>query len=133
MSGHKVSLLLLNKDGMNELMNKCRKTVKKWLLEWIENVVYSNKLHSIIRVYKTDHNTSMKFKSNSYKKYSKKPETGAEKYEAIEDAGFNYSGLDDYLTKDKKYNQVFKKYYDDTCYENVDDIKELKEYLLYKP
>ena len=61
MSGHKVSLLLLNKDGMNELMNKCRKTVKKWLLEWIENVVYSNKLHSIIRVYKTDHNTSMKF------------------------------------------------------------------------
>ena len=75
MSGHQVSLLLLNKS---------RKTLKKRLLEWIENVVYSNKLHSLIKVYKIDHNAPMKFKSNSYKKYSKKPETGASKYEKNE-------------------------------------------------
>ena len=42
--------------------------------------------------------------------------------EALEDAEINYYGLDDYLRKDKKYNRVFKKYYDDTYYENVDEI-----------
>ena len=102
----------------------------------MENGVYSNKPHSIIRVYKIDHNAPKKFKSNSYKKYSKKPETGSSKYEkaksegikeALEDAELNYYGLDDYLTKDKKYNQVFKKYYDEVYYGNVDRDKEPKE------
>ena len=91
-------------------------------------------------MYKIDHEAPKKFKSNSYKKYSKKPESEASKYEkakseamreALEDAEINYQlscyGLDDYLTKDKKYNQVFKKYYDDTYYENVDENKESKE------
>ena len=97
----------LNKDGVNELINKSRKTVKKQLLEFI----------------KKGHEAPMKFKSNSYKEYSKKPESRAFKYEkaksnaikeALEDAEINY-GLDDYLTK-------VKKCYDNTYYENVDEI-----------
>ena len=43
--------------------------------------------------------------------------------EVLEDAELNYYGLDDYSTKDKKYNNVFRKYYDDTYYENVDENK----------
>ena len=125
---------------MNELLNKSRKTVKKRLLEWIENEIYNKKKRSIVRIYKKDNEAPMKFKSDSYKKYLKKSESGAFKYEKakseaikepLEDAEINYYGLDDYLTKDKKYNQVFKKYYDNTYYENVDENKEPKELSIF--
>ena len=57
------------------------------------------------------------------KSIQKKSERRAFKYEkakseaikeALEDAEVNYYGLDDYLTKDKKYNNVFRKNYEDT-------------------
>ena len=87
-------------------------------------------------VYKKDHEALNKFKSNLYRKYQKKKD----KYEkvkkdtikeALQDTEINYYGLEDYLKKDKKYNQVFKKYYDRTYYENVDLDKEPKELSIF--
>ena len=110
MSGSYVSLLLLNKDGVNELINKSRKVgKKKQLLEWLENNVYSNSEHPIMRIYKNDHEAPKIFKSNPYNKYKKKQkqESRAFKYEktkseaikeALEDAEINYYGLDDQLS-----------------------------------
>ena len=45
--------------------------------------------------------------------------------EALEDAEINYYGLNDYLIKgNSNYNKIFKKYYDECYYENVDPDKE---------
>ena len=93
-----------------------------------------------MRIYKKDHKAPKIFKSDPYNKYKKKqkPESGAFKYEktkseaikeALEDAEINY-GLDDHLKKDKQYNQVFKKYYDET-YENVSPDNEPKELSIF--
>ena len=90
----------LDKDGVNELINKSRKTVKKQVLEWIENEIYNSltagKKRTIVRV---------------YKKYSKKSESGAFKYEKARSQAIK-EVLDGYLTKDKNYNDT---------YENVDE------------
>ena len=51
--------------------------------------------------------------------------------EALEDAEINYYGLDDYLTGDKRYNKIFKKYYDEVYYENVDEEKAPKELSIF--
>ena len=138
---HRYLCYFLNKNGVYELINKSRKiSKKKQLLKWIENKIYKDYKHTIdsstVRIYKKDHEPPNKFKSNLYKKYQKKKD----KYEkmkkdaikeALKDAEINYYGLEDYLRKHKKCNQVFKKYYDRTWYENVDYDKEPKEFSIF--
>ena len=69
----------LNKSGVYFIIIKSRKTkVKNQFIELLEDVDYSNKPLSIIRVYKKDHEAPKKFKTNPYKSRNYKRKTEEE-------------------------------------------------------